>query len=209
MPRKHTTPSVCPICGTDFMGAFNTHNGRPQLCCSRGCDAKYRQSLRGDPAVRFWARVDRSDPDGCWLWLGAKRSDKGYGGVWDGERWTHSHRFAYTLTYGPITDGLWVLHKCDNPPCCRPDHLFLGTQLDNIHDMLDKGRYRSGPALHPERMPKGEAHGQAKATADTVRAIRERYAAGGITHKELGREYGLSRLTVGDIIRRRIWRHLP
>jgi HNH endonuclease len=91
-------------------------------------------------AERFWAKVDRSaGPDGCWPWTGA-RFWFGHGAIKiDGRPWG-AHRIAWELTNGPIPDGLQANHRCDNPPCCNPAHLFLGTQLDNVRDMDAKGR---------------------------------------------------------------------
>jgi hypothetical protein len=90
---------------------------------------------------RFWAKVDRSGE--CWLWTG-HRTSKGYGQSWDAteQRITTAHRMAYRLAVGPIADGLQVLHRCDNPPCVRPDHLFVGTPQRNMDDKADKGRSR-------------------------------------------------------------------
>ena len=78
-------------------------------------------------------------PTDCWLWIGARNNyDYGYITL---NGWPEgTHRLSWQLHCGPIPDGMWVLHKCDRPPCCRPDHLFLGTQLDNVADMLAKGR---------------------------------------------------------------------
>lgn len=88
--------------------------------------------------TRFWARVQKTD--GCWLWTGAVNQG-GYGvfGHRGGECYM-AHRLMWSLTCGPIPDGLFVCHTCDNPPCVRPDHLFLGTAKDNHQDMLNKGR---------------------------------------------------------------------
>ena len=81
----------------------------------------------------FWRKVQRDD--GCWMWTAGRDGD-GYGSY----RNKRAHRVAWQLTRGPIPDGLVVCHSCDNPACVRPDHLFLGTQQDNIQDMLRKGR---------------------------------------------------------------------
>lgn len=115
---------------------------------------------------RFWARVHKTD--GCWEWTGCRQAD-GYGRVYGGRgaspQIAAAHRFAYALTHGPIPTGLCVCHKCDNPPCCNPAHLFLGTVRDNAKDMAGKGR--AAPQKYPEHYPKrpldvsapGRAHG--------------------------------------------------
>lgn len=88
-------------------------------------------------AESFWDHV--LDVDGCLEWQAA-RIRSGYGVVWADKRLTYAHRFAWQQTFGAIPDGLRVLHHCDNPPCVRPDHLFLGTAADNSRDMVRKGR---------------------------------------------------------------------
>lgn len=94
-------------------------------------------------ADRFWKKVDKSGD--CWLWT-ASTDRKGYGKIGSGadRRTLIASRVAYELQIGPIPEGLNVLHTCDTPPCVRGSHLFLGTQLDNIHDAIHKGRFRTG-----------------------------------------------------------------
>lgn len=92
-----------------------------------------------DPA-RFWKRAQKTDT--CWLWTGAV-AGFGYGVCGSRGRRARAHRVAYTLEVGPIPPGMQVLHRCDTPRCVRPDHLFLGTQLDNMRDMHAKGRDRN------------------------------------------------------------------
>lgn len=92
---------------------------------------------------RLWAKVDRS-ASGCWEWTGKSRSAFGYGLIRlskaEGGKLIGAHRLAWELTNGPIPEGLCVLHSCDNPPCCRPDHLHLGTKADNMREKVERGR---------------------------------------------------------------------
>jgi len=151
---------------------------------------------------RFWSKVARADQDSCWEWAYSKR-DWGYGqfsiklnGRWGG---VPAHRVAWELTYGDIPSGLFVLHRCDNPPCCNPNHLFLGTPLDNVEDCRDKGR---------SRWACGEAAGSAKLTALNVVEIRSRYAAGGNTQQALANEYGVSPSTISGVVLLKYWQHV-
>jgi len=90
--------------------------------------------------------------DGCWLWTGSTGRG-GYGQLSYAGKYQRAHRVAWILTFGEIPPGMFVLHRCDVPPCCRPDHLFLGTQRDNIHDMLQKGHH-----ITPARTWRGPTH---------------------------------------------------
>ncbi len=91
------------------------------------------------PAERLWERVNKTDS--CWLWTGAT-SSANYGQIrFAKDKCVLTHRLAWEVTKGAIPDGLYVLHRCDNPPCCNPDHLFLGTAADNTADMMAKGRH--------------------------------------------------------------------
>lgn len=172
------------------------------------CHAHWRRwRLYGDPLPeapirrhppmpdRFWAKVRRVGE--CWEWAGVHRFDN-YGQFGIGGQMRLAHRIAWELTNGPIPDGLYVCHHCDNPPCVRPDHLFLGTARDNALDMLAKGRqgYTGSP---------GEQNHQAKLTASQVRAIRRRYARGGISQRALAQEYGVTQTTIGRAIRGECW----
>ena len=100
---------------------------------------------------------------------------------------------AWELTYGSIPEGMSVLHHCDNKACVRPDHLFLGTQADNIHDMWEKNR-----AILPRC--KGEEHGLHKITDEQVKQIRERYSVGNISQRKLAKEFNIRQSTLWSIV---------
>ena len=113
-----------------------------------------------------------------------------------------AHRLSYTIFVGDIPDGMLVLHSCDNPACINPEHLFLGTQSDNIMDALKKKRYKSN---WPHR--KGSDNPWAKTTEADVLSIRSEYAAGA-RQVDLASKYGLHQTTISDIVRRKIWKHV-
>lgn len=107
-----------------------------------------RKSRAVDPELRFPRYfTEIADPDACWEWQGARRV-RGYGkfSTW-GRRSVVASRYAWERAFGPIPPGLQVCHRCDNPPCVRPSHLFVGTQLDNVRDQAAKGRWISASAL--------------------------------------------------------------
>jgi len=139
------------------------------------------------------------------------RDRGGYASVKIDRKAYRAHRWAWMQANGPIPDGLWVLHHCDNPPCVNVEHLFLGTVQDNSDDMVAKGRGplgpRNGAATHPEQLPRGSAHGLAKLTEADVVVIRAR-ASSGEMHTTLARAYGVTPAAVGYIVRRITWRHV-
>lgn len=147
---------------------------------------------------RFWSKVDKAGPvvvpalGPCWAWTGNVQSS-GHGRMSVNGREERTHRIAFFLA-----EGHWpaqaILHRCDNPPCVRRDHLFEGTHLDNINDMVAKGRQAIG-----------ERNGGAKLSANDVRAIRESV---GVRHADLAARFGVSRSLVGQILQRKIWTHL-
>ncbi|MGE0539733.1 MAG: HNH endonuclease [Dehalococcoidia bacterium] len=155
--------------------------------------------IRGRPrtseAQRFWSKVDQSDADGCWLWKGY-RARKGYGHFKRAGRHgriEQSHRVAWELTHGRPPDDMYVLHRCDNPPCNRPDHLFLGTLLDNAADCVSKSRQSMGAR-----------NGRAKISEEGARVIRE-LRREGVTLSELSRRFGIDKSQVSRIVRNEAW----
>lgn len=156
-----------------------------------------RPKTRRPIADRLWSKVRKEDV-GCWEYQG-KRSSNGYGrialgGRADGEG--PAHRVAWELTNGEVPEGLIVCHRCDNPPCVNPEHLFLGTHADNAADRNAKGRHAHG-TRHP----------QAILNPDLVRLVR-RWAAEGVSRAESARRLGVSRGGVSAVVNGRLWTHV-
>jgi hypothetical protein len=148
---------------------------------------------------KFWKRFVKT-PSGCWMWSGA-RLNVGYGCLnYQGKAWT-AHRLAWTLTNGPIPEGLSVLHRCDVRLCANPDHLFVGTQADNLLDMSMKGRYGK------RRLQVGSRHHRARLTESDIPVIRQRIASGD-TFTGIAADYSVHRSTIQHIHRRIVWRHV-
>lgn len=154
--------------------------------------------------AKFWERAIQDD--GCWGWRGSsarRLGEPSYSLLVVGRRGLRmlAHRAAWEITNGPIPDGQVACHRCDNPPCPNPSHLFLGAQADNLADMRAKGRG------YFNSFPFGSGHPKAKVNAELVRAIRQRRQDGAALAL-IGVEFGLNASTVHDIVRRRTWRHV-
>jgi hypothetical protein len=149
---------------------------------------------RGPLDVRFWRSVEKTEE--CWFWT-ASVNTYGYGQIRNAEgRYTTAHRISWMLANGPIPAGLCVLHRCDNTRCVRPDHLFLGTQQDNIADKVAKGR-----------QARGSSHGMSKLTEAKVLEIRAAKRAGQ-TYEALAPQFGVSIWTIVDVCCRNNWAHI-
>lgn len=167
--------------------------------CKRHYDRVLRLGTTDLPtfAQRFWAKS--TSVNGCWVWTGGKQSN-GYGSSWNPRlrRPDTAHRVAWELTHGPVPAGKEVRHRCDNPPCCRPDHLELGSHADNMRDTVVRRRAAAG-----------ERQGSAKLTDEIVSEMRASYANGMVTQRQLAERYEVSPATVSMIVRGRTWKHLP
>lgn len=147
-------------------------------------------------ALRFWSKVLLGD--GCWVWQ-ASRNAKGYGQLNAGSRGRPllAHRVSWELRFGPTPPGVLVLHTCDNPPCVKPGHLYLGDDQANANDRVERGRARNGRSC-------GENAGTAKLTVAAVEAIRVR-ASDGASISQLARDYGVARSTIRAAVNGKTW----
>ena len=159
--------------------------------------------LSAQDIERFKKRIIETDPKKCWPWQGSKV--RGYGSFWLQGRTTPAHRIAYFFATGQNPACSLVLHRCDNPPCCNPSHLFLGTPADNTRDMMLKGRKRIGTPT-PVR---GMDQHSAKLTDDLVRIILNLAAQGwGASKIWHTNQFPVSRRTIASIVKGRRWTHI-
>lgn len=151
-------------------------------------------------AERFRRGLRRVE-SGCLEWQRKLDSD-GYGKIRRGGKGTphvRSHRLAWELANGPIQEGMSVLHKCDNPPCCDVEHLFLGTNIDNMADMTAKGRKPHGANAH---------RAMAKLTEQQVKDIRANYALCRVRQWELAHRFGVGQDVISRIVNGKAWSHV-
>lgn len=152
---------------------------------------------------RFWSKVDVRGDDECWHWKAApRRKDQGYGAFWMDGRHHPSSKVAWLLTNGDVPDGMEVCHQCDNPPCCNPKHLFLGTRQENNDDKVSKSRHAYGAR-----------NGNARLTPEQVQFIRShkppgvKRLANGITGA-LAEQFGVTKQYISEILGNKSWRKL-
>lgn len=142
---------------------------------------------------RFWKKVKSGKPNECWEWFGVIQK-QGYGQLWDGMKNRRANRVSWEIHNGKIPYGLCVLHKCDNPPCVNPNHLFIGTRDDNAKDAAKKGR--------------SHLMGSKKLTPEVVLEIRKRYMQTDVSQADLAEEFNLHQTNIHYIIKRRTWKHI-
>ncbi len=153
----------------------------------------------------FWAKVEKTSS--CWIWLASKTKD-GYGtyGRSDKKKETRAHRISYIFFYGIIPKGKIICHKCDNPSCVNPTHLFIGTIKDNNTDAINKGRAAYQKGTLPDNS--GENNSRAKLTNKIVESIREEYRDKRTLHRILAKRYNVSKSHISSIISRKLWKNV-
>lgn len=179
---------TCTICGH----RYRTRTARlgSSKFCSRQCNGvAVGNRFRFANRETFWSVIAKGD--GCWEWPGSRR--RGYGRVRDAKRVVGAHRLAYELSFGPIPNGMFVCHHCDNPICVRPDHLFLGTPADNMADAIRKGRIKIE-----------DGHPGAKLTSQIVMVLRHDKRSSRV----LARGLGVSKNTVLRAKSGATWKHV-
>lgn len=180
---------------THFDGSLHNSGYQTELQLpNRKHEMAIRQRVPPEWIADFQRRISK-DADGCWRVRGQAANRAGHVHILTpyGYR-VYAHRLAWWLANGTIPAGQSVLHRCDVARCVNPDHLFLGTQKDNMHDAVQKGRKR--------------AWGLQKLNAQQVREIRAQ-AVSGRSQKDIARDFGIARNTVSQIVHRKSWRHLP
>lgn len=197
MPPDSTSKSrvqlTCPQCGKSFSRKHSEVLSGRGSTCSIAC--RVSKQTKGIEDRMLSRRVISPETD-CWEWTGAA-SPLGYGKVGIGHTVYQVHRVSAHLYLGfDLKSELAVCHKCDNPRCFNPDHLFIGTKGENSQDMTNKGRSTFG-----ERNP------AAKLTAAAIPQIRA-LAMSGVHPEVIGQQFGIARRTVSDIVRRIRWRHV-
>lgn len=195
---------VCHFCNKEVAKKPAEAKRAYKHFCGNECVAKWRDNKSTNFEPRFWSKVDKTPglgPNGdCWEWT--RHRTEGYGSFEIKGIQYRSHRIAYSLGNGikiqDLTKEQLVCHTCDNPPCCNPKHLFLGTNLDNVSDMVTKGRHNKGASVNT-----------AKLTEDEVISILKSYYYGD-SPREIHSNYGLKTnlKSVERICRGIYWKHI-
>lgn len=188
--KKWASANVaCAWCGVEFHVRGSRLNGGRGKCCSKTCSVKSRLVKIED---RFHNHVSPRDDNGCMKWTG-NVAVSGYGFIRADNRGRPllAHRVAYEMAKGPIPDGMLIRHTCDTPSCVNPAHLVLGTDADNVRDMVARDRCTAARLLVAQ-----------------VREIRSKYADGNITVKELASQYFVGESAIWKLLARKTWKHV-
>lgn len=158
---------------------------------------------------RFWSKINKLGPDECWLWTGATQGF-GYGVLNScvNNKLVRAHRLSWNIHNGDIPANMFVCHKCDNPLCVNPKHLFIGSNTDNVHDMWKKGRASPPPrngSIPPLHL--GENHPNSKLTGAKVLEIRK-LSRDGINGRQLASLFKITPAQISNILRNKQWRHI-
>ncbi|RPI85131.1 MAG: hypothetical protein EHM34_00045 [Nitrosopumilales archaeon] len=188
--------SICKCeCGnTKIIATSNLRLGNIFSCgCLRSIN---RENYDQDMKNKLLSRIDIKD-NGCWEWKGAKHR-QGYGNIGYKRKVCLAHRISWKLFRGDLRDDILVLHKCDNPPCINPDHLFLGSDRDNVLDSISKGRFYRA---------KGKDHYFSRFSNEQIKEIRK-LSESGITYDKIAKLFDSHKATICHIVKRKSWKHL-
>jgi len=166
-----------------------------------------RRKKHTDEDALFWSIVNVCGEDECWEWTGYRINGKYGRFYYKGKKGESAHRIAWMMTYGEIPEGMFVCHHCDNPPCCNPKHLFIGSFSDNMQDMWNKRRHPN-PTGRPSETMTGERNIKARLTSDNVLRIRELHA-NGVSIKDISNKYSdIESPAIWKIVHRINWKHI-
>lgn len=181
---------ICPYCGGD--GKTNkslrfNKNAKRHYCCLK---------WKNDPKRRFKENIRLHKATGCWEWIGDRIGPEGYGRLRIGGKIVLAHVYSFVSEYGPLEPGMIVRHTCDNKWCVNPAHLLSGTRKDNAQDAVERNRFNP---------MKGKQHYAARYEVADIIAMREEYATGQISAKDLAAKYGGSKATILQIVNGKTW----
>lgn len=193
----------CQQCNNEFKAYISNIKRGGNKFCSLSCKAKQYHLenpnyIHGTSEERFLKNIKISkDKNACWIWIGTIQTC-GYGAIYINQKNTKAHRYSYEYFKGKIPKGKIIMHRCDVKICVNPKHLMIGTHLENAQDRNNKGRNNSCI---------GSSHGGAKLTEKDIKDIRKRHE-NGETQISIAKDYGIKQVTVSDINRRKIWKHV-
>jgi hypothetical protein len=181
--KKEGTQSTCVVCGKSYY--LPPSHRKNSKSCSWECRSVLISGERTDLSERFWAKVNKTDT--CWLWT-AGTTHSGYGSIRVKGKALRAHRVAYEMLVGPIPEGAVLMHSCDTPACCNPAHLSIGSQRENIHDAIEKGR-----TCHREK------HWNYKISPQDIMDIQAAHI-GGATGRAIAKHFSVSESLVSKIL---------